>query len=461
MNEGSQLQIPEVFTGKDAVSNMLREVVRVEGVFVEFVTPFILGALSCAAGRGLKVQSFNGKFSCPNLYTIFEAPSCSGKSSVGQAVMKPLFDLDREMRQRFLENEGANLKAQIRYIEANLKKLEKLESSSPQDFGKLLSQKAKCEASLGGPRLIVEDVTTEALVSILSQQEGVVSQISMDARAVVKNLLGRHRNGQTEEHIHIPAWSGDPITVDRVTRAPIPPILDPCFSMFLAIQPDLFRELIRPDFIESGFFARCLFVSSLDDNPRSILGTEYNSEVVQCYHDFLRSVATFYRPAKKPFEFRMSELARNHLTTFFHESEFLAQNDPSYAPCYRRWAEQACRIAVCLQVGFYGAQAHCYELQPYCAEKAVALMKWFGAQQKELIADIVQTTEERYKAQVTELVHSIPEGVKLRDAYKKLGTSRAVLEKIIKDDPQLEIVRVETGGRPSEHITLNPATKGL
>jgi hypothetical protein len=252
----TQSQIPDVFVGQNPVSNMLREVMRVEGASSEFVFPFLLGALSCAAGRGLKVQSFNGKSSCPNLYTIFEAPSCSGKSSVGQAIMNPLFNLDRDMRQRFLENEGANLEAQIRYIEAKLKKLEKSESSCPQQFGKLLSEKAKYEASLGGPRLIVEDVTTEALVSILSQQEGVLSQISMDARSVVKNLLGRHRNGQTEEHIHIPAWSGDPITVDRVTRASIPPILDPCFSMFLAIQPDLFRELIRPDFIDSGFQSR-------------------------------------------------------------------------------------------------------------------------------------------------------------------------------------------------------------
>jgi len=457
----TQSQIPDVFTGQDPVSNMLREVMRVEGASAEFVFPFLLAALSCAAGRGLKVQSFNGKSSCPNLYTIFEAPSCSGKSSVGQAVMKPLFDLDREMRQRFLENEGAQLKAQIRYIEAKLKKLEKSESSGPREFAKLLSERTKCEASLGGPRLIVEDVTAEALVSILSQQEGVLSQISMDARAVVKNLLGRHRNGQTEEHVHIPAWSGDPITVDRVTRASIPPILDPCFSMLLAIQPDLFRELIRPDFIESGFFARCLFVSSLDDNPRSILGTKYNSEVIQRYNDFLRSVASFYRSAKKPFEFGMSEVARNYLTAFFNEAEFFAQSDPSYAPCYRRWAEQACRIAVCLQVGFYGPQAHCYELHPYCAQKAVELMKWFGAQQKELIADIVQSTEERYKTGVIELVHSTPEGVTLRKAYKKLGTTRKVLEKIIHEEPQLAIVKVDTGGRPSERIVLTPATTGL
>jgi hypothetical protein len=157
----------------------------------------------------------------------------------------------------------------------------------------------------------------------------------------------------------------------------------------------------------------------------------------------------------------MSEWARKFLTDFFHEAEFHAQNDPSYAPCYRRWAEQACRIAVCLQVGFFGSQAHCRELDPYCAQKAVELMKWFGAQQKELIADIVQTTEERYKARVTELAQAAPDGIKLRDAYKKIGTSRKVLEKIIRDDPQLEIVKIDTGGRPSERIILNPATMGL
>ena len=461
MNEEIQYQIPEVFTFQDAVSNMLREVKRVEGVSNEFVTPFFLGGLSCAAGRGLKVQSFNGKFSCPNIYTILEAPSCSGKSSVGQAVFKPVFDLDREMRQRFLEGEGAQLKAQIRYIEAKLKKLEKSESLSPQEIGKLLSEKAKCEASLGGPRLIVEDVTSEALVSCLSQQEGVLSLLSMDARSVVKNLLGRHRNGQTEEHVFIPAWSGDPITVDRVTRASIPPILEPCLSMFLAIQPDLFRELIRPEFIESGFFARCLFVSSLDDSPRSNLGTEYNSEVVRGYHDFLRGVASFYRPVKTPFKFPMSAGARKFLTDFFYEAEHLAQCDPSFAPCYRRWAEQACRIAVCLQVCFWGYQAHCNELHEYCAQKAVELMRWFGAQQKELIADIVRTTEERYTAGVIALVQAAPGGITLREAYKKLGTSRKVLEKIIRDDPHLEIVRVDTGGRPSERIFMIPATRGF
>lgn len=455
MNE----EIPEVFNGQDAVSNMLREIVRVEGVSVEFAYPYILGALSCAAGRGLQVQSFRGKFSRPNLFMIHEAPSCSGKSSVGNAVFKPLFDLDLEMRQRFLEDEGAKLKANIRYIEAKLKHLEKSEFVNPREIEKLLSVKAKSEASLGGPRLIVEDFTSEALVCNLSQQEGRLSVISTDARAVFKNLLGRHRNGQTEEHVYISAWSGDPITVDRVTRASIPPILNPCLSVFLAIQPDLFRDLIRSDFLESGFFARCLFASGLDDSPRSALGAEYNPVVVSHYHEFLREVASFYRPVKKPFDFRMSAEARGYLERFFYEAENLTQKDPSFALCYRRWAEQACRIAVCLQVAFFGRQAHTHDLHPYCASKAVELVKWFGARQTELIADIVQTTEERHRDKLIELVHANGGSVTLRMAYKKIGSSRNVLVKIVSDHPQLEIVhKGGTGGRPSDTIVLTPAT---
>lgn len=443
------------------VAQFQREVMEVEGAPAEFVVPALLGALSAAGGRGLEVQSFRGKFSRPNLYLATEGESGVGKSAVGKRVFGPLFDFDSDCRQRFRETELPSRIAEIRMLEGKLKRAEKTESFSKQEFVRLVKEQNTLKGELGGPRNLVEDCTAEALEQIMSQQDGVVSLISTDARKVVKNLLGRHREGSVEDDVFIKGWSGDPYSVDRITRSSIPPVREPCLSIYAAVQPDLFRQLAKPELVASGFFPRLLPVTSCEGFTVGISARDYDPGVVSRYVQHIQTAFGYYRGLQSPHRILMSPVARDGMDLFLGEADRLATEDPILAPIYRRWAEQACRIAVCIQIGFLGKEAHLQPLHEYCAQKAVELMRWFGHQQREMLQDQADHTRNNLTERLLNLVQQHPDGIALRQAWKKLASNSAAVKAIIAGDSRLELIASPTAGRPSEIIRMKHATPGL
>ena len=433
---------------------------KVEGAPADFVIPFLLGGLSSAGGRGLEVESFRGKYSRPNLFVILEAGSGIGKSVVGDQIFRPHYDFEQERRLAFQEDELPNLRAKLRILEAKLAKAEKKENPSISDLTEIERQKREFEKRKSGPRYLVEDCTQEALEQIISQQDGVVSLISTDARKVVKNVLGRHRSGSSEEDIFLKGWSGDNFCVDRIGRQSIPPVRNTCLSMFLALQPDLFQKLVRLDFVDSGFLPRLLLAhGSGGFQSHSSRGCDPEAE--SGYRSWLREAISFYNSQSEPFRFPMSHIAREILETFRKISARRAEAEPALAACYRRWAEQACRIAVCLQIARLGANAHTEPLLPECAEKAVDLMCWFGQQQRDLLIGITEEGAQLLTEKLINLVHQHPEGISLRYIYKKLRIPKAEALSLVANTANLEISKTKTGGRPTEMIKMKNATPGL
>jgi len=466
MDINSEIQFPgDVFGQADnphhPVGQFQREVTEVEGAPAEFVVPALLAALSAAGGRGLEVQSFRGKYSRPNLYIVTEGESGIGKSAVGQRMFEPLWDYDLESRQRFSETTEPTLIAKVRLLEGKLKRAEKSDVFSESEFSKMVQEKIRLEGKMLGPRYLADDCTQEALEQLISQQDGVLSIISTDARRVIKNLLGRHRNGSVEDDVFIKAWSGDTYSVDRITRGSIPPVRDPCLSMYLAVQPDLFQSLAKPELVESGFFPRLLPVTSCEGFTVGTSTREYNQAVVSSYAKHIRGAFDFYRRTQRPLQFAMSPEARSRMDTFFIEATNRAAGDPTLASIYRRWAEQACRIAVCIQIGFFGQGAHMHPLHGYCAQKAVQLMRWFGQQQREMLQDHADHARSELAGRLLDLVQQHPGGISVRDSSKKLRRTGAAVKATVAADGRLELATLPTGGRPTEIIRMKHATPGL
>lgn len=443
------------------IARFQREVMKVEGVPAEFVIPFLLGALSIAGARGLEVESFRGKFSRPNLFIFLEAESGVGKSEIGKRVFQPHFDHEFQKRGFFHENELPLLKAKLQKLQAQLRRSEKHDTLGENELADILKQQQNLEKQLLGPRHVVEDCTQEALEQVISQQDGIVSLISTDARKVVKNILGRHRNGNSEEDVFLKAWSGDPFSVDRITRPSILPVRDTCLSMFLALQPDLFQQLIRRDFVESGFLPRLLLVRDSGSFNSSCSAEGFDSTIESDYLNGMGDVIDFYRSQTRPFQFAMSPQARTTLEAFRQEAEHRASLEPALAGCYRRWAEQACRISVCLQIARLGPSAHNTPLLYRCATDAVVLMRWFGHQQRDLLIGITEEETQILTEKLNSLVHQNPKGISIRNIYKKLGITKAKAESLIKSVENLHIQSVKTGGRPSEIVMMKNATPGL
>ena len=314
------------------------------------------------------------------------------------------------------------------------------------------------------PKLIVEDCTQEALELAMSQQKGVLALISPDARKVIKNLLGRHRKGQADEDFYIKCWSGDIYVVDRISRGNIPPVRDPCLSMFLAVQPDLFRTLAsHGELLESGFFTRLLPVTQCEIQHCGMPSHEaYDPSVLQLYGDHLKSVFEYYRGVERPHEFSQSPEARRILDNFFKEVSDHIAKGPGFASCYRRWAEQACRIAVCLQVALYGRAAHTQPLRECFAAQAVLMMRWFGSQQRQMLSKVTAEKQGDLRQRLLDLVHrSGDDGVSVRAASRKLSSSSEEVRNLVALCAELKLTSKQTGGRPSEVIVMVSATPGL
>ena len=122
---------PEQIFGNSVLGLMMEEIVRVEKLPPEFVAPFLLGAVSAAAARGLQVESFRGKHALPNLYIALEAESGIGKSEVGKHAFGPLYDVDTSRRERFQQTELPSFSARHRILELKIQKAEKAEHPSP------------------------------------------------------------------------------------------------------------------------------------------------------------------------------------------------------------------------------------------------------------------------------------------------------------------------------------------
>lgn len=88
-------------------------------------------------------------------------------------------------------------------------------------------------------------------------------------------------------------------------------------------------------------------------------------------------------------------------------------------------------------------------------------MRWFGQQQRELLQDHAITAKSDLTSRLLDLVHQHPNGISLRDAWKKLGRASDAVKAIVAADSRLELIAVPTAGRPTEVIRMKHATPGL
>ncbi|WP_051727530.1 YfjI family protein [Nocardia brasiliensis] len=118
----------------------------------------------------------------------------------------------------------------------------------------------------GLPRLLADDVTPEALGSLLAEHRGRIAIMSAEG-GVFETLAGRYSNKVPSLDIWLKGYSGDPIRVDRKGR-PAELIDRPALTVCLMLQPQVLGAIgHNRDFRGRGLLARALFAL-----PPSLLG---------------------------------------------------------------------------------------------------------------------------------------------------------------------------------------------
>lgn len=223
-----------------------------------------LAALSTAAGGRAEVEVRPGWREPCNLYIAVAMPPGSRKSAVFAAMTAPLLEAEAKLveqaRPLIVE---AELARKIAAKEAERRTIDAANMRDPAARAEALAAAAdatlvaeKAVAAL--PRLIADDVTTEAAASLLSEQGGRLAVLSAEG-GIFSTLAGRYSSGVPSLEVFLKGHAGDLLRVDRKGR-PAEHIAAPALTLGLAIQPEVLTDIARiPGFRGRGLLARILY----------------------------------------------------------------------------------------------------------------------------------------------------------------------------------------------------------
>jgi replicative DNA helicase len=228
-----------------------------------------LAALSSAAGGRAEVKIRPGWREPLNLYTVVAIPPGSRKSAVFAAMTAPLLEAKRQLidaaRPRIVE---ADLARKMAAKEAERRAIDAANLRDPAARAEALA--AATEATLEAekpvpalPRLIADDITTEAAASLLAEQGGRLAVLSAEGW-IFSTLAGRYSSGVPNLEVFLKGHAGDMLRVDRKGR-PAEHVAAPALTLGLALQPEVLTDIAKmPGFRGRGLLARILY--SLPEN---------------------------------------------------------------------------------------------------------------------------------------------------------------------------------------------------
>jgi hypothetical protein len=264
---------------------------HVEAVCNQIQCPVDLGAqmaLGAAAAlcMGRAEVRVNGGWVVPlGLYLATAMEPGSGKSGVEKAMIAPLREYQRR-RQAEQAPELAEADQRRRILARKLKTLEDAAASpgaGPDQLRDALDaglELAKLDEGRPTPyRLLADDATPEALVSLLERHGQRLAIISSEA-GLLDQAAGMYSN-RVNIDIYLKAYSKDPLIRDRKgggDRGPESIEIKPVLTVALCIQPQLLDRLRDPELRGRGFFDRFMLVA-----PKSLVGHRTYRHIVDGY----------------------------------------------------------------------------------------------------------------------------------------------------------------------------------
>ena len=301
----------------DCLPDMVRDFVI--GLRESTQTPIDICAAAVLAILALCVQGkyrIQGKpdwIEALNLYVVGIAEPSERKSAIISAVSKPVCAYEAEENKR-LAPLIEKSKMELRILQQKQKALEAKAVKGNADSDELL-QIADEIASFEEKkplRLYVDDITTEKLVSALSDN-GRTAVLSSEG-GLFDMLAGIYTKNVNIDVI-LKAWSGDSIRVDRIGRAS-ESIPHPALTILLTVQPKVIAGMMaNRNFSGRGLTARFLYCM-----PRSHVGKRrfhtkpICEEALRRYEGIVFDMLDEYKP--QPELITLSDDARELLGDF-------------------------------------------------------------------------------------------------------------------------------------------------
>ena len=255
-----------------------------------------LGALAAAAGGRAVVEVRAGWREPVNLYACAAASPGTRKSGVFRALMDPLREAEKTLteaaRPRVIEAQTTRDVAQ-RAAEAAVAKAGK--AGAEHHDAALADAIGAHELAAAVevptmPRLLADDVTPEAMASLLAENGGRLAVTSAEG-GLFDVLAGRYSKGVNLDAV-LKGHAGDTLRVDRKGRPP-EYVEAPALTLALTVQPAVLETIGRnSDFAGRGLLARFLFALPTNTvGRRKIAPPPVPDALREQYADRLRALA--------------------------------------------------------------------------------------------------------------------------------------------------------------------------
>lgn len=357
----------------------------VEAIAEHTQTPIDMTAVSvmCVASTAIQgkfeVKGKEGYTEPTNIYAMIIAQPGERKSAVQRLATKPLYKFEKEENEK--RKSIINLQeSKLKIIKARIGKIES--SGKIEVFDKLEALQTEYEelekSQIKYLKLIADNCTSEALTSLLADNNGRISIIS--AEGGIFDILNGQYNSKSNASIDtiLKAHCGDPIRVDRKGRES-ENIDKPAMTILLAVQDTVLEEVMSNDiFRGKGLTARFLYC-----NPTSTLGArKYNTEKISPIIEE-KYIELIYNLVKVPYEenptiLELSIEANNELENFYNWIEPQLVNELEFM---QDWAGKlvgaSLRIAGILHCMEYANITDGCLISVTTMKKAIVIAKYF------------------------------------------------------------------------------------
>ena len=472
----------------DALPDKIRPYIQATAeslqVSVDMVATFVIAIISLCVQGKYRIQVKPDWEEPVNLYAVVVMRPSERKSPTLKMVSAPVFEYmeeENERRQPEIEKYETKKKiltGQIKNISNSIANNYKKDNSkyTMEDILECQEELRKLEEEgIRELKLIVDDVTPEALVSTMKENNDRIGIVSAEG-GIFGTMAGRY-NDHTNIDIFLKGYSGEYYSTARIGRQGNT-LKHPLITIVLAVQPQVICDIMdNKEFSGRGLLARFLY-----SIPNSLVGSrKYRTEPVNkaLKEDYNNLIKDLLKTSEMDFErtIRLSEEADLQSEIYNQQIERRLTDDLEQI---EEWAGKlhgnTMRIAAIFHIVKYGWDAVNVPLEAetlagaikvgrYYLEHSMAAFDMMGLSDpqdvkdaKYIISRIEQNSKNSNNSKNTEIITK-------RNAY---DLCKGHFKSVEEMEPGLQVL-VEHGyiaiqkekpagrGRPSEQIYINPA----
>jgi replicative DNA helicase len=349
-----------------------------------------LGVLAVAAGGRAEVEVKPGWREPVNLYAAPAMPPGSRKSAVFREMTTPLLDAERALQEAAraeINDAAVSLDIAREQAERAVKEASKKLPGPGADEAKAnaiaAKQRAEEVAIPAWPRLVADDVTPEALASLLCEQGGRMAVLSAEGD-LFDIMCGRYgREGQLPNlGVFLKGHAGDLLLVDRKGREP-ERIERPALTIVVTIQPQVLLDIARrPALRGRGLLARVLYCLPPDTvGFRRVQVDDVPDEIRSAWHGQVKALALSLAEWTDPAVLLLTPEARQQLSGYQEEIEPRLRASGGDLADLRDWASKLAgatvRLAALLHLATHLRDDYQRPIEPDTMERAIQLGRYF------------------------------------------------------------------------------------